>query len=141
MLGSDWGSALANAAEAILDAGSDGIGIIGGLTNEDAYAWSKLALDTRTDNLDAQLGDGLPAELVHSLPPATIVDACEADTVLVVGPDLKEELAILHLRLRGAATKGHTKVVEINAAQWLRALCRTRLDAVLAKRQNIWVRS
>ena len=119
LLGSDWGSALANAAEAILDAGSDGIGIIGGsrLTNEDAYAWSKLARSIiRTDNLDAQLGDGLPAELVHSLPPATIADACEADTVLVVGPDLKEELAILHLRLRGAATKGHTKVVEINAA-------------------------
>ena len=60
-----------------------------------------------------ELGDGLPAEIVLALPLATIAEACNADTVLVVGPDIKEELAILHLRLRGAATKGRTKVVEI----------------------------
>ena len=55
----------------------------------------------------------MPAEVVLSLPPATIADACDADTVLIVGPDLKEELPILHLRLRVAATKGQTKVIEI----------------------------
>ena len=116
LLGTDWGSALATAAEAISQAGPQGIGIIGGsrLTNEDAYAWSKIARSViGTDNIDAQLDDGLPAELVLGLPPATIADACEADTVLIIGPDLKEELAILHLRLRGAATKGRTKVVQI----------------------------
>lgn len=118
LLGTDWGSALASSAEAIRTAGPEGVGIIGGsrLTNEDAYAWSKFARSViGTDNVDAQLGDGLPAELVLGLPSATIEDACEADTVLVVGPDLKEELAILHLRLRGAATKGQTQVVEIGA--------------------------
>ena len=44
---------------------------IGGarLTNEDAYAWAKLAKGViGTDNVDAQLGDGLPAELVLGLP-------------------------------------------------------------------------
>ena len=119
LLGTDWGSALASSAEAIRRAGPQKVGIIGGsrLTNEDAYAWSKFARSViGTDNVDAQLGDGLPAELVLGLPPATIADACEADTVLVIGPDLKEELAILHLRLRGAATKGRTQVVQIGAA-------------------------
>ena len=116
LLGSDWGSALAIAAEAIQRAGPERVGLIGGsrLTNEDAYAWSKFAKSVLgTDNVDAQLGDGLPAEIVLALPLATIAEACNADTVLVVGPDIKEELAILHLRLRGAATKGRTKVVEI----------------------------
>ena len=63
LLGTNWGSALALAAEAIRQAGPEGIGIIGGsrLTNEDAYVWAKLARSViGTDNLDAQLGDGLP---------------------------------------------------------------------------------
>ena len=118
LLGSDWGSALALAAEAIQQAGPGRVGVIGGsrLTNEDAYAWSKFAKSVLgTDNVDAQLGDGLSAEVVLALPLATIEEACNADTVLVVGPDIKEELAILHLRLRGAATKGQTKVVEIGS--------------------------
>ena len=41
--------------------------MIGGarLTNEDAYAWAKLTKGVlATDNVDAQLGDGLPAEVV-----------------------------------------------------------------------------
>ncbi|MCH2625648.1 MAG: NADH-quinone oxidoreductase subunit NuoG [Actinomycetota bacterium] len=116
LLGTNWGSALALAAEAIRQAGPEGIGIIGGsrLTNEDAYVWAKLARSViGTDNLDAQLGDGLPAEAVLGLPPATIADACNSDTVLIIGPDLKEELAILHLRLHVAANKGQTRVIEI----------------------------
>ena len=116
LLGTNWGSALALAAEAIRQAGPEGIGIIGGsrLTNEDAYVWAKLARSViGTDNLDAQLGDGLPAEAVLGLPPATIADACNSDTVLIIGPDLKEELAILHLRLHVAANKGQTRGIEI----------------------------
>ena len=116
LLGTNWGSALALAAAAIRQAGPEGIGIIGGsrLTNEDAYVWAKLARSViGTDNLDAQLGDGLPAEAVLGLPPATIADACNSDTVLIIGPDLKEELAILHLRLHVAANKGQTRVIEI----------------------------
>ena len=55
------------------------VAVLGGarLTNEDAYAWAKLAKGVLgTDNVDAQLGDGLPAELVLGLPRATIDEAC-----------------------------------------------------------------
>ena len=64
-----------------------------------------------------RLGDGLPGKVVLGLPAATIDEACSADTVLVIGPDLKEELPILHLRLRGAAKKKKVKVVEITPVQ------------------------
>ena len=80
--------------------------VIGGarLTNEDAYAWAKLAKGViGTDNVDAQLGDGLPAEVVLGLPRATIDEACApGGTVLLLGPDAKEELPVLFLRLRHA---------------------------------------
>ena len=58
--------------------------MIGGarLTNEGAYAWAKLAKGVLgTDSVDAQLGDGLPAEVVLGLPRATIDQAAAADTV------------------------------------------------------------
>ena len=49
------------------------------LSNEDAYAWAKLAKSViGTDSVDAQLGDGLPAEVVLGLPRATIDEACSA---------------------------------------------------------------
>jgi NADH-quinone oxidoreductase subunit G len=116
-----WGEALAAAAAQLSDVaathGPEAIGVIGGarLTNEDAYAWAKLAKGVlKTDNVDAQLGDGLPAEVVVGLPPATIDDACSADAVILIGPDLKEELPVLFLRLRGAITGDRAlKVVEV----------------------------
>ena len=52
-------------AKATKDGGAEAIGVIGGarLTNEGAYAWAKLAKGVLgTDSVDAQLGDGLPAE-------------------------------------------------------------------------------
>ncbi|MEI6535225.1 MAG: alpha/beta hydrolase fold domain-containing protein, partial [Verrucomicrobiaceae bacterium] len=83
----------------------DKIAVLGGsrLTNEDAYAWSKLARTVLgTDHVDAQLGDGLPAEVVLGLPRATIDDACSADLLVLLSGDLKEELPVLYLRVRGA---------------------------------------
>ncbi len=69
-----WDEALAAAATGIAaarDAGDPGaVAVLGGarLTNEGAYAWAKLAKGVLgTDSVDAQLGDGLPAELVLSL--------------------------------------------------------------------------
>ena len=53
------------------------VAVIGGArgTNEDAYAWARFAKGVLgTDNVDAQLGDGLPAEVVLGLPRATIAD-------------------------------------------------------------------
>ena len=84
-------------------------------TNEDAYAWAKLAKGVLgTDNVDAQLGDGLPAEVVLGLPRATIDEACApGGTVVLLGPDLKEELPVLYLRLRHAVVEDGVTVVEL----------------------------
>ena len=117
---SDWAGALDEVARAITTARPGAIAVIGGArgTNEDAYAWSKLARSVlRTNHVDAQLGDGLPAELVVGLAAATIDDACTADTTLLVCGDLREELPVLQLRLRGAARAGTTRLVEISPTE------------------------
>ncbi len=96
--------------------GGAAVGMIGGarLANEDAYAWSKLARAViGTDNVDAQLGDGLPADVVLGLPRATIDQACEASAVILLGPDLKEELPVLYLRLRSAALDAKLPIIEL----------------------------
>ena len=112
-----WGEALSAAAAALGAASSDRIAVLGGarLTNESAYAWAKLAKGVLgTDNVDAQLGDGLPAEVVLGLPRATIDEVCApGGTVLLLAPDLKEELPVLFLRLRHAVTRDGVKVVEL----------------------------
>jgi NADH-quinone oxidoreductase subunit G len=82
-----------------------------------------------TDNVDCQLGDGLPAELVLGLPRATIDEACDASAVVLMGPDLKEELPILYLRLREVAAGGKVKLVELSPhATGLSALAAARLQ-------------
>ncbi len=91
------------------------IGMIGGarLTNEDAYAWSLLARSVlRTNSVDAQLGDGLPAEAVLGLPRATIDQATTARAVLLLCGDLREEVPVLYLRLRDAVRRGGLQLVE-----------------------------
>ena len=115
-----WGEALDAVARGISDVrslhGPDAIGVIGGarLANEDAYAWARLAKGViGTDNVDAQLGDGLPAEVVLGLPRATIDDACTAPVVILLAPDLKEELPVLYLRLRSAAVDDGLQIIEI----------------------------
>ena len=115
-----WGEALDAAATAIRDArdrfGPGAVAVLGGarLANEDAYAWAKLAKGViGTDNVDAQLGDGLPAELILGLPRATIEDACTAPALVLLAPDLKEELPVLYLRLRAAALDRGLPIIEI----------------------------
>ncbi|MHB8430754.1 MAG: NADH-quinone oxidoreductase subunit NuoG [Acidimicrobiales bacterium] len=96
--------------------GSGSIGMIGGgrLTNEGAYAWAKLAKGIiGTDSVDVQLGDGLPANVVLGLPTATIDQAASADTVIVLAGDLREEVPVLFLRLRGATADGGPSIVEL----------------------------
>ncbi|MFP5317215.1 MAG: NADH-quinone oxidoreductase subunit NuoG [Acidimicrobiia bacterium] len=110
-----WAEALRVAADG-LRAANGSVGVLGGarLPNEDAYAWSKLARTVLgTDNVDCQMGDGLPAEAVLGLPRATIDEACNAAATLLLCPDLKEELPVLYLRLRTAAIDGTTKLVEL----------------------------
>ncbi len=118
-----WADALARATEAISAAmrkGPSAIGVIGGarLANEDAYAWSKLAKSIiGTDSVDAQLGDGLPAEAVLGLPRATIDQACSADRVVLLSGDLREELPVLFLRMRHAATESGLPIVELSPVE------------------------
>jgi len=115
-----WGDALAKAAAGIEEVrklhGPAAVAVLGGarLANEDAYVWAKLTKAViGTDSVDAQMGDGLPAELVLGLPQATINEACGADAVILLGPDLKEELPVLHLRLRQAAVERRLPIIEI----------------------------
>ncbi len=117
-----WSRALLAAADALQKALATGgpgtVAVIGGArgTNEDAYAWAKLAKGVLgTDNVDCQLGDGLDPAFVLGLPRATIDEACSAPTVVLLGPDLKEELPVLYLRLRDAAEKRRTRLVELSA--------------------------
>ncbi|MDQ1403912.1 MAG: NADH-quinone oxidoreductase subunit [Actinomycetota bacterium] len=120
LIEASWGEALAAAAKGLADVtklhGKGSVAVIGGarLPNEDAFAWAKLAkVVLGTDHVDCQLGDGLPAAAVLGLPRATIDDACRAPVVILLGPDLKEELPVLYLRLRAAAVDGKTKIVEL----------------------------
>jgi NADH-quinone oxidoreductase subunit G len=113
-----WHSALAAAAglvrDAIASGGAESVALLGGArgTNEDAHAWALLADALGITRRDAQLGDGLdPA--VFSLPQATITDASNAATVVLLAPDLKEELPVLYLRLRDAVTKKRTRIIEV----------------------------
>ncbi len=116
-----WSDALGAAAAAIAAADPSAVAVLGGarMTNESQYAWARLAKGViGTDHVDAQLGDGLPAELVAGLPGATIDDVCAAgSTVLYLGPDPKEELPVLHLRLKHAAQHDRVRIVELGSAR------------------------
>jgi NADH-quinone oxidoreductase subunit G len=115
-----WGTALRTAAELLRsardDRGPGSIAVIGGarLTNESAYAWARLAKGVLgTDHVDAQLDDGLPAEVLD-LPGATIDDVCRpGGTVLWIGPDPKEQLPVLFLRAKHAALADGARIVEV----------------------------
>ena len=112
-----WSDALAAAADAISVAEPSKVAVLGGarLTNESQYAWAKLAKGIiGTDHVDAQLGDGLAAELVLGLPGATIDQVCApGGTVLYLGPDPKEELSVLYIRLKHAVDEDRARIVEV----------------------------
>jgi NADH-quinone oxidoreductase subunit G len=119
---SSWNAALRAAASLVTDALADGgpesIGMLGGArgSNEDAFAWAQLADAIGITYRDAQLGDGLPAEIL-GLDRATIDDAANAATVILLGPDLKEELPVLYLRLRDAADKKRARLIEFSTLE------------------------
>lgn len=98
--------------------GADSVAVLGGArgTNEGAYVLAKFARSVLgTDNIDAQLGDGLPAELVLGLPGAAISDLDTAAAIVLCAPDLKEELPVLALRVRRAAEELGVPLIEIGA--------------------------
>ncbi|MFT7474436.1 MAG: NADH-quinone oxidoreductase subunit G, partial [Verrucomicrobiales bacterium] len=117
LVAASWPLALRKAAEALDGVDPDRIAVFGGarMSNESQYAWAKLAKSVLgTDNVDAQMGDGLDAEVVLGLPRATIADVSRpGGTVLVLGVDPKETHGALFLRLRHAATQDKATIIEI----------------------------
>src|SRR4051812_8685520 len=104
--------------DAIAQHGPQSIAMLGGArtTNEDAYAFAKLMKGViGTDNVDAQIGDGLPAEVVLGLPRAEIADCDRAAAIVLLGPDLEEELPVLHLRIRRAALDLGVPIIDLAA--------------------------
>jgi len=118
-----WHDALSDVAagtrQALASSSAHPIGVIGGarLSNEDAYAWSKLARTVfASDDVDAQLGDGLAAHTVLGLPRATIDEAARAKVIVMFSGDVREELPVLFLRLREAAKNG-TQIIECSPVE------------------------
>ncbi len=113
-----WNAALARATELISEAkaagGAGSIAVLGGArgTNEDAYAWARLAHDViATPHVYPQMGDGAQINLL-GCDRATIDEAASAATIILMAPDLKEELPVLYLRLRDAAQKRRSRIIE-----------------------------
>ncbi|HEX2738407.1 MAG TPA: NADH-quinone oxidoreductase subunit NuoG [Acidimicrobiia bacterium] len=116
-----WPEALDSAADILRQAidlhGPQSVAVLGGArgTNEDAYVWARLVKGVlRTDNVDAQLGDGLPADVVLGMPRARIGDCDTAAAILLLAPDLKEELPVLYLRVRRAAEELGVPLIDVS---------------------------
>jgi len=117
-----WGEAV-GAATGPLSRGRR-VGVIAGghLTTEDAYGVARLAKRTiGTPHVDSRLQDaGAPYELALEVgdaagSTATINDLESARTIVWVGPDPKETLPVLYLRLRQAWGDHNTKLIVISA--------------------------
>jgi NADH-quinone oxidoreductase subunit G len=108
--------------EAIADRAREGRAAIlagGRLCDEDAYALSKLARTVfRTNDVDfrppGQAGAGLEVEAAMASGMAvTYEDVERASVIVTVGLDSREELPILHLRIRKAWRKSRARVFEV----------------------------
>ncbi len=113
---STWGEALDIVAERLGSVRGDEVAGLGAArsTNEEAYTFAKfLRSVVVTPHIDAQLDDALADEfLAATMDRAEINDLETAKTILVWAGDLKEELPVLYLRVRRAATiLGATLVV------------------------------
>jgi NADH-quinone oxidoreductase subunit G len=92
----------------------------GRLSDEDAYALSKLARTAfGTNDLDHRSlgGEDLPLEAERAQAagmPVTYADVERARTIVVVGLDAEQELPILHLRIRKAVRQHGAKVVVVH---------------------------
>ncbi|MEN8235106.1 MAG: NADH-quinone oxidoreductase subunit NuoG [Actinomycetota bacterium] len=124
-----WAEAISLTAERLGSFDGPKVAGVGGArsTNEDAYSFAKfLRSVVGTPHLDAQLGDGLDPSFAAAVTPrAEINDLESAKTILLWGPDLKEELPVLYLRVRRAVTELGANLVIVHPR-------RTGLDDVAA---------
>lgn len=115
---SSWTEALDLVAGKLGSMAGSAIAGLGGArsTNEEAFAFGKfLRTVVVTPHIDAQLADGLdPQFLATATPRAMIDDLDKARTILVWSADLKEELPVLYLRVRGAATTHGARIVVVH---------------------------
>lgn len=111
-----WSEALESVARVIRHSREGSVAILGGArgTNEDAFMWGAFGDAVGVTMRDAQLDDGLPAS-VFSYSQATIDSACAGGTVILLAPDLKEELPVLYLRLRDAVQKKRIRLIEVSS--------------------------
>ena len=115
-----WGRALEVIGERLQ--GKKRVGVIAGghLTTEDAYAVARLAKKViGTRDVDSRLQDaGAPYELALELggvagSNASLNDLDQAQSILWVGPDPKEALPVLYLRLRRAVVDGDARLTVV----------------------------
>ena len=116
-----WGDALGSIAAKLKDASTVGVVAGGHLTTEDAWAISKLAKEVLgTRDLDSRVQDeGAPYERALGLSSAagsnaTINDLERAGTIVWVGPDPKETLPVLYLKLCKAVVDLKAKLVVVS---------------------------
>jgi NADH-quinone oxidoreductase subunit G len=128
-----WGQALENVHTALESKTRVGVIAGGHLTTEDAYALSRLAKKViGTRDVDCRVQDaGAPYELALRAGPvagstATLNDLEDAGTILWVGPDPKETLPVLYLRIRKAVLEKGAQLVVVSVR-------RTSLDSLAAR--------
>jgi NADH-quinone oxidoreductase subunit G len=116
-----WPEAIAVAAEKLKD--GDKVGVIAGghLTTEDAFAVARLAKSViKTPNVDSRIQDeGAPYEMAMEIAgaagsSATLNDLDAARTIVWAGPDPKEALPVLYLRLRKAVLDNGAKLIVVS---------------------------
>ncbi len=94
--------------------GRAGVIVGGSLCDEDAYVAQKFAREALgTNNVDYRLEPGMSADALVT-PDLTYDDVLGADVVAIVGCDVREELPVLFLRLRIAATKRGLRTVIVH---------------------------
>ncbi len=128
-----WGEALNLIADRLGGYRGDEVAGLGGAhaTNEEAFALGKFYRTVVvTPHIDCQLADGLePHSLAGITPRARIDDLERARTILLWAGDLKEELPVLYLRVRRAATELGATLIVIHPR-------RTGLDGVATHKIN-----
>jgi NADH-quinone oxidoreductase subunit G len=116
-----WADAVARAAEKL--GGGDNVGVIAGghLTTEDAFAVARLAKKViKTPHVDSRIQDvAAPYELALEVggvagSTATLNDLDGARTIVWAGPDPKESLPVLYLRLRRAVLENRAKLIVVS---------------------------
>ncbi|MDQ3510312.1 MAG: NADH-quinone oxidoreductase subunit NuoG [Pseudomonadota bacterium] len=111
-----WDEAMAKAVGILRDNGADQLGILvhPATSNEEGALLARLAEALGTDNLDHRIGQtDLSDAAVAETFAMSVADIEKADTVFIVGCDLRHELPLVNHRVRKAWTLG-AKVYVVN---------------------------